>query len=87
MRPSIPHEWPTVRHAWIAAFAVHQALLADAIVHDCPDTFYRALSCYPVRRDTSEFWAMWREILEVASDEISPSLRTVVDLFPMGTGA
>jgi alpha-galactosidase/6-phospho-beta-glucosidase family protein len=82
MRPSLQHKLPTVWHSWIAAFAAHQTLLADAIATDCPKTFFEALSCYPVKRDSSEFWAMWREVLPLASDEISPNLNRVIEFLP-----
>lgn len=83
-RPSAPHVLPVVWHSWISAFAAHQTLLADAIAYDCPETLYKALSCYPVNRDSSVFWAMWREVARIAidSEEISSNLKKVVDFMP-----
>lgn len=82
MRPSIAHELPTPWYSWISAFAAHQTLLADAIACDCPETLFQALSCYPVNRDSTRFWKMWREVVEISKDDISPNLAKVIDLLP-----
>jgi hypothetical protein len=50
--------------------------------YDCPETLFQAISCYPVNRDSTPFWKMWREVVEISKAEISPNLAKVIDLLP-----
>ena len=82
LRPTRHHVLPDPLFPWIAAFAAHQTLLGDAIAHDCPETLVKALSCYPVHRDTKAFWEMWKELLQISSGDLSRNLAKAVDLLP-----
>lgn len=82
MRPTCRHSLPPHLHGYVAALAAHQTLLADAIAHDCPETLVRAMSCYPVHRDTRAFWACWREVLEISRGDVSPNLMRAIELMP-----
>lgn len=82
IRPSEKHSLTPALYPWVAAFSAHQTLLADAVACDCPETLFQAVSCYPVNRDSTRFWKMWREVFEISKDDISPNLAKVIDLLP-----
>lgn len=61
---------PPVFHGLIAALASHQTLLGDAIATRDPRILFEALYSYPVKQDTAESKALWRDLLQHAAGDI-----------------
>ena len=63
-------EVPEVFQGLMGDLATHQTLLGDAIATRDPRLFFEACYNYPVKRDTADAKALWRQLLKLAADEI-----------------
>jgi alpha-galactosidase/6-phospho-beta-glucosidase family protein len=70
---------PPVVGGMISGLAIHQTLLGDAIAADDPRLLAHALISYPWKPYSAASRAMFREMIEVNSPDISPALRSAVD--------
>jgi alpha-galactosidase/6-phospho-beta-glucosidase family protein len=74
-------EVPDVFQGLVAALATHQTLLGDAIATRDPRILFEALYSYPVKQDTAESKALWRELLQIAAPEIPAEFQETRDMF------
>ncbi len=81
IRPAGAFEIPDVFQGLVSALATHQTLLGDAIATRDPRILFDALYSYPVRQDTSESKALWRDMLELTVDEIPSEFQKTSDYF------
>jgi alpha-galactosidase/6-phospho-beta-glucosidase family protein len=70
LRPLDGLEVPDVFQGLVTALATHQTLLGDAIATRDPKILFEALYSYPVKQDTAESKALWRDLLTAAAAEI-----------------
>lgn len=59
----------------ISALAAHQTLLADAIATEDPKLLFQALYAYPIKQNTRESRALFRDLLEINAEEIAPAFQ------------
>ncbi len=81
-RPAGRYAVPAALYGWVASFAMHQTLLGDAVATQDPRRLFEAISCYPVDRDTPHFWKMWRQMLDIAAEEIPHPFTRTLDYLP-----
>ena len=69
LRPMIEGglEVPDLFQGLVSALATHQTLLGDAIATRDPRILFEALYSYPVKQDTADSKALWRDLLEAAA--------------------
>lgn len=70
LRPVPDLEIPDVFQGLVTGLAMHQTLLGDAIATRDPHVLFEALYSYPVKQDTADSKAVWRDLLEIAAPEI-----------------
>ncbi len=70
---------PPAFHGLIAGLAEHQTLLADAIATEDPRLLFQAFHAYPVFQNTRASRALFRELLVINADEISPRFQAARD--------
>ena len=70
LRPTAGLEVPDVFQGLVSGLATHQTLLGDAIATRDPRRLFEALYSYPVKQDTADSKALWRDLLTVAAGEI-----------------
>ena len=61
---------PDAFHGLITGLATHQTLLGDAIAAEDPRLLYQALYAYPVKQETRESRALFRDLIAIHGDEI-----------------
>ncbi len=61
---------PAPLHGLLAALADFQTLTADAIATDDPRTLYQALYAYPIKQNSADARACYRDLLAVHKDEM-----------------
>lgn len=81
IRPSGSFEVPEVFQGLVSGLATHQTLLGDAIATRDPRILFEALYSYPVKQDTAESKALWRDLLEIAADEIPAEFQKTRQMF------
>jgi alpha-galactosidase/6-phospho-beta-glucosidase family protein len=72
---------PDVFQGLVSALASHQTLLGDAIATLDPRVLFEALYSYPVKQDTAESKALWRELLAIAAPEIPVEFQATREMF------
>ena len=72
---------PDAFHGLISSLATHQTLLGDAIATEDPRVLYHALYAYPVKHNSQHLRQLWRELLEINKDEISPAFQATKRYF------
>jgi alpha-galactosidase/6-phospho-beta-glucosidase family protein len=72
---------PAVFQGLVSSLASHQTLLGDAIATRDPRILFDALYSYPVQQDTPESKALWRDLLNVAREEIPAEFQQTRDMF------
>jgi alpha-galactosidase/6-phospho-beta-glucosidase family protein len=72
---------PAVFQGLVGGLASHQTLLGDAIATRDPRVLFEALYSYPVKQDTAESKALWRDLLAIAAPEIPAEFQNTRDLF------
>jgi 6-phospho-beta-glucosidase len=80
LRPTGNLHVPAVFEGLISALASHQTLLGDAIATEDPRILFEALYSYPVMQDTAQSKAMWKELIELAANEIPKAFSQTVEL-------
>jgi alpha-galactosidase/6-phospho-beta-glucosidase family protein len=70
VQPDPDLEIPDCLHGLISSLSCHQTLLGDAVARHDPRLFAEALYAYPVRHDSRNAKALWRELLRIHADEI-----------------
>ena len=81
IRPAGRFEVPDVFQGLVSALATHQTLLGDAIATRDPRVLFEALHSYPVKRDTADSKALWRELLAIAAPEIPVEFQATQEMF------
>lgn len=81
LRPAGKFKVPDLFYGLTSALASHQTLLGDAIATLDPRLLFEALYSYPVQQDTKESKALWRDLLEVAAEEIPTEFQETRELF------
>jgi alpha-galactosidase/6-phospho-beta-glucosidase family protein len=81
IRPAGAFEVPDVFQGLVSGLATHQTLLGDAIATRDPRILFEALYSYPVKQDTAESKALWRDLLDIAADEIPGEFRQTREMF------
>jgi alpha-galactosidase len=72
---------PAVFQGLVGGLASHQTLLGDAIATGDPRILFEALYSYPIKQDTAESKALWRDLLAIAAPEIPAEFQKTQDLF------
>lgn len=72
---------PTAMQGLISALATHQTLLGDAVASEDPNTLYQALFSYPIKFNTQESRQLFRELLDIHRDVISPNFKETKAMF------
>ncbi len=75
LKPVTAHEVPDVAQGIIAGIAAHQTLLGDAIVVQDPRLLAHALLAYPMRSFSQEARTLYRELIEINREGLSPALQ------------
>ncbi len=81
IRPVRGLEVPNAFHGLVSALSMHQTLLGDAIATQDPRILFEALYSYPVKQDTAESKALWRDLLAIAANEIPSEFQQTRELF------
>ncbi|MFA6293821.1 MAG: hypothetical protein WC637_18680 [Victivallales bacterium] len=81
IRPAGKFEVPDVFQGLVSGLATHQTLLGDAIATRDPRILFEALYSYPVKQDTAESKALWRDMLSIAADEIPTEFQKTREMF------
>lgn len=81
IRPAGSFEIPDVFQGLVSGLATHQTLLGDAIATRDPRILFEALHSYPVKQDTAESKALWRDLLAIAADEIPSEFQKTREMF------
>ncbi|MFZ2654008.1 MAG: hypothetical protein WAX69_03775 [Victivallales bacterium] len=81
IRPSGKFEIPDVFQGLVSGLATHQTLLGDAIATRDPRILFEALYSYPVRQDSAESKALWRDLIKIAADEIPSEFQKTREMF------
>jgi alpha-galactosidase/6-phospho-beta-glucosidase family protein len=79
VRPAGHYSIPDVVGGIVNGLSAHQTLLADAIATDDPKLLAQAMLAYPVRPYSRDLRLLTKELVEISSAEISPSLRRAVE--------
>ncbi len=74
-------EVPDVFQGLVSGLATHQTLLGDAIATHDPHILFEALYSYPVKQDTAESKALWRDLLAIAASEIPEVFQQTREMF------
>ena len=74
-------EVPDLFHGLVSALATHQTLLGDAIATRDPRLLFEALYSYPVKQDTADSKALWRDLLVAAGPTIPAEFQKTRDFF------
>ncbi len=70
IRPADTFEVPDLFQGLVSGLATHQTLLGDAIATCDPRILFEALYSYPIKQDTTQSKALWRDLLAIAAAEI-----------------
>jgi alpha-galactosidase/6-phospho-beta-glucosidase family protein len=81
IRPAGRFEAPDVFQGLVSALATHQTLLGDAIATRDPRVLFEALYSYPIKQDTTDSKALWRELLAIAELEIPAEFQATRKMF------
>jgi len=81
IRAAGPFEIPDLFQGLVSSLATHQTLLGDAIATRDPRILFEALYSYPVKQDTVESKGLWRDLLQIAGDEIPSEFQQTRELF------
>lgn len=81
LRPVAGLEVPDLFQGLVTALATHQTLLGDAIATRDPRILFEALFSYPVKQDTADSKALWRDLLQIAEAEIPAEFQQTRALF------
>ncbi len=81
IRASGTFEIPDIFQGLVSSLATHQTLLGDAIATRDPRVLFEALYCYPVKQDTADSKALWRDLIEIASPEIPTEFQKTREMF------
>jgi len=82
IRPSgVSLEVPQVFQGLVSSLASHQTLLGDAIATKDPRILFEALYSYPVKQDTADSKALWRDLLKIAAPEIPKEFQHTREMF------
>lgn len=79
LKPVAQHEVPDVVQGVITGIASHHTMLGDAIVAQDPRLLAHALLAYPMRAYSKEAKALYKEMIEINSEGLSPALRQTVE--------
>ena len=74
-------EVPDLFQGLVSALATHQTLLGDAIATRDPRVLFEALYSYPVKQDTADSKALWRDLLVAAGPRIPDEFQKTRDFF------
>ena len=74
-------EVPDLFQGIVSALATHQTLLGDAIATCDPRVLFEALYSYPVKQDTADSKALWRDLLVAAGPRIPDEFQKTRDFF------
>ena len=74
-------EVPDLFQGLVSALASHQTLLGDAIATRDPHTLFEALYSYPVKQDTADSKALWRDLLVAAGPTIPAEFQKTRNFF------
>ena len=66
---------PDAYHGLMTSLATHQTLLGDAIATEDPKTLFQALYAYPIKQNTRDSRALFRDLLDINKAEISPKFQ------------
>jgi len=72
---------PAAFHGLISALATHQTLLGDAIATEDPTVLYQALFAYPIQYNTRASRKLFKELLDIHAEVISPKFRETKMMF------
>ena len=81
LRPVPDLAVPPPFHGLLSALAMHQTLAADAIATEDPRLLFQALSAYPIHQNTRASRALYRDLLQVHRDEMSPAFQATAEYF------
>jgi alpha-galactosidase/6-phospho-beta-glucosidase family protein len=81
IRPAGEFEVPEIFQGLVSGLATHQTLLGDAIATRDPRILFEALYSYPVKQDSAESKALWRDLLAIAADEIPAEFQKTREMF------
>ena len=79
LEPAGRYRVPPVVQGLVNSLAVHQTMLADACAAGDPQLLAQALLAYPVHAYTRRARALYRELIELNREEISPAFHTTID--------
>jgi alpha-galactosidase/6-phospho-beta-glucosidase family protein len=74
-------EVPDLFQGLVSSLATHQTLLGDAIATRDPRVLFEALYSYPVKQDTADSKALWRDLLVAAGPTIPAEFQKTRDFF------
>ena len=79
IKPVAKHSVPDIVQGVIAGIAAHHTLLGDAIVAQDPKLLAHALLAYPMRPYSQQARDLYKEMIAINSEGLSPSLRKATD--------
>jgi 6-phospho-beta-glucosidase len=79
LKPVQQHEVPDIAEGVIAGLASHHTMLGDAIVTDDPELLAHALLAYPMRPFSKNAKELYKEMIAINSEGLSPALRNATD--------
>ena len=79
LKPVTPHEVPDIVQGVIAGVASHHTMLGDAIVEDDPKLLAHALLAYPMRPYSKEARELYKEMIAINNEGLTPALRKASD--------
>jgi 6-phospho-beta-glucosidase len=75
LKQATPHEVPDIVQGLIAGIASHHTMLGDAIVAQDPKLLAHALLAYPMRPYSKEATQLYKALITINSEGLSPTLR------------
>jgi len=79
LKPVAVHEVPDIAEGVISGIASHHTMLGDAIVAQDPKLLAHALLAYPMRPYSKEAKELYKEMIAINSEGLSPALRRASD--------
>ena len=79
LKPVARHEVPDVVQGVIAGIAAHHTMLGDALVAQDPKLLAQALLAYPMRPYSRAAKDLYKEMLAINNEVLSPALRHATD--------
>jgi 6-phospho-beta-glucosidase len=79
LKPVPQHEVPDVVDGVINGIASHHTMLGDAIVEQDPELLAHALLAYPMRPYSKEAKSLYKEMIAINAEGLSPALQKATD--------